>query len=1025
MNPCGITKVYFKVTGPWQGQGCERSSNPCGITRPVEVKVCGDRHACNSEAMNKYTSDLTLYFYITLLLFTQKQKAYEEIYTYADCCTYIRTAFAQKRSFENAQVFQGKTVNFSPVQKSLKSVTHRAGTTELVTLPAGTESETYYTASGTFYAGTSSGFQDATTEMTSVEVAVVNNDIYIQGLAYWFPDGWIKGTLNGTTAIFPNGQLIGEDEYGPEYIVGSEDAETVSDITFIFDSTKGTLTAATPLIIESGEADAISAYCYWNSPTFTKEEPAGPEVVELPACIELKEYSLSGTDYSGNPYSSSAFIGIDGNDVYLQGYSSYIPEALIKGTKEDDTVTFPGGQFLGSYAGYNSYFVEEAVFTYDETNDTYTASGDVYALLDNRYIDVWTTDPVLKGVVEKAATPANPAITALTNSQYGYYISFNVPNVDTNVEGLASSKLFYEIFTDIEHEVNPLTFTPTTHTYLTEDLTIIPFGFSEQYDFYDTQIYLNELYSADWNKIGIKSIYEGGGETHETEIQWYTIKPYAVDLAREALEAEIATAEALIDAEALPEGLANFQAAIDAAKALVDKEDATAAELNAAVAALKEAEAAYKAANGFGEAQWVARNQGYSNTQVIESFTIDENVAATLARNDGSTAPAYYNTGNALRLYAKNSLTLGGENVVLTKVEFTTGTGSNNGNNLSVDSGTKATSGVTTTWTPADNETSFVTFTQGGTSGHARIQTISVEYKIIPAEPAGAFDYEKITIDPAEGQVTQLYNFTLSFGGQDVTVNEDALLNLTNTDTDEVVAEAGIELNNDGTVSVGLSDKVTAAGKYTLNIPENAIFFNGKSLDPLAFQYTIAGEVEQPVPDEAIFDFEANEWNHALGSNNDQAAGNIGDQTFVKNDVTLSFTDGSTASRFWQTTSGTAQVRVYKEGTLTFKAPEGKAIVKVEFTANGSNFGLTASNGTLTDKVWEGNAAVVTFTATKTNQLTKAVVTLADANEGTITGIQNVNRTFNLGTVYTLSGQKVQTPAKGLYIVNGKKVVLK
>ena len=333
------------MTGPWQGQGCERSSNPCGITRPVEVKVCGDRHACNSEAMNKYTSDLTLYFYITLLLFTQKQKAYEEIY------------------------YEGDDTN---------------------------EAGWYY------------------------------DDIYIS---------------------------VNED---------------------------GTLTTEIWLVrvLSGGQYDGYSLTPYWlPGGTFTPSE--APKAVELPAGVELKEYSLSGTDYSGNPYSSSAFIGIDGNDVYLQGYSSYIPEALIKGTKEDDTVTFPGGQFLGSYAGYNSYFVEEAVFTYDETNDTYTASGDVYALLDNRYIDVWTTDPVLKGVVEKAATPANPAITALTNSQYGYYISFNVPNVDTNGEGLASSKLFYEIFTDIEHEVNPLTFTPTTHTYLTEDLTIIPFGFSE------------------------------------------------------------------------------------------------------------------------------------------------------------------------------------------------------------------------------------------------------------------------------------------------------------------------------------------------------------------------------------------------------------------------------------------------------------------------------------------------------------------------------------------------------------------
>ena len=409
-----------------------------------------------------------------------------------------------------------------PNQKALK----RAAA-ELVTLPDGATPETYYTADGSFYINAQGGFTEATGDMASVQVAVVGTDIYVQGLAYWFVEGWIKGSLDGTTATFANGQLIGTDEYGDEFIVGSEDGETACDIVFTFDSAEGVLTAVTPYIIESASAEEVQAYCFWYNPVFTKDEPVGPEVVIAPDGLEFAEYAMSYTDYNGNAASSTAAVGIDGNDVYLRGFSSYIPEALIKGTKDGNTVTFPGNQLLGNYSGYDSYFYDEAVFTYDPETDTYTATGDVYSVLGNKYIDVWATDPVLKGVVEKAAMPANPEIISLESGNYGWFINFNVPNVDVNGDGMVSSKLSYIIYTDIEGDVAPLTFTPQTHTNLTEDMTEIPYGFSENYDFYSSTIYLNDLYSDQWNKIGIQSIYTGGGEKNATEIQWFDIKPYS------------------------------------------------------------------------------------------------------------------------------------------------------------------------------------------------------------------------------------------------------------------------------------------------------------------------------------------------------------------------------------------------------------------------------------------------------------------------------------------------------------------
>ena len=123
-----------------------------------------------------------------------------------------------------------------------------------VTPPAEATVETWYTAEGSFYANGSSGWQDATADMETVSVAIDGTDIYIQGLAYWFEEGWIQGTINGTTATFANGQLVGEDEYGPEYIVGSEDGQTVSEsIVFNYSAEEGVLEAVTTFILENSK----------------------------------------------------------------------------------------------------------------------------------------------------------------------------------------------------------------------------------------------------------------------------------------------------------------------------------------------------------------------------------------------------------------------------------------------------------------------------------------------------------------------------------------------------------------------------------------------------------------------------------------------------------------------------------------------------------------------------------------------------------------------------------------------------
>ncbi|MBQ9559263.1 MAG: hypothetical protein IJV08_04690 [Bacteroidaceae bacterium] len=246
-----------------------------------------------------------------------------------------------------------------------------------------------------------------------------------------------------------------------------------------------------------------------------------PAVVVAPDGLVAEEYSIVSTGYEDEEQTGSVYVGFDGQDVYIQGLCSYLPEAWVKGQLNGTTATFAADQYLGNFSGYDIFFQEEeATFEYDAESARFATDELVYTYFDEYYADYYD-HPVITKVVEKAVMPANPSVIGVEeDSDYGYYIHFNVPATDAEGNGLAASKLSYQFFTDVDGTVAPLVFTPATHVKLTENLSVIPFGFTEGYDFYNGTIYLNELYSETWDRLGIKSIYTGGGETHETEIQW-------------------------------------------------------------------------------------------------------------------------------------------------------------------------------------------------------------------------------------------------------------------------------------------------------------------------------------------------------------------------------------------------------------------------------------------------------------------------------------------------------------------------
>ena len=115
-----------------------------------------------------------------------------------------------------------------------------------------------------------------------------------------------------------------------------------------------------------------------------------------------------------------------------------------------------------------------------------------------------------------------------------------------------------------------------------------------------------------------------------------------------------------------------------------------------------------------------ASEQNYNNGAAITSVTIVEGITATFDKGSNSNSPKYYTSGYAIRCYGGNNFTIESTAGTITKIVLTFSSGENN-NNITTDCGEFSTN----TWV---GNAESVKFTIGGSSGHRRIQTITVTY---------------------------------------------------------------------------------------------------------------------------------------------------------------------------------------------------------------------------------------------------------------------------------------------------------
>ena len=113
--------------------------------------------------------------------------------------------------------------------------------------------------------------------------------------------------------------------------------------------------------------------------------------------------------------------------------------------------------------------------------------------------------------------------TRVLESKYPNVV-LNVPAVGTNGEVLLTSKLFYVIWIEKNGAESQLTLDAELYRNATEDMTEIPYAYDDAYDIWAAgeKVYLNQDAEelATWTKIGVQSIYRGGGEEHKSNIGW-------------------------------------------------------------------------------------------------------------------------------------------------------------------------------------------------------------------------------------------------------------------------------------------------------------------------------------------------------------------------------------------------------------------------------------------------------------------------------------------------------------------------
>ena len=393
-----------------------------------------------------------------------------------------------------------------------------------------------------------------------VKVGISGNDFYISGLCYYLDDAWIKGTLNAekTKITLTSNQYWGAVDsyhlYFNAFVYMGSTMLTPASVEWGYDATTGEITIPQTFFYYEGSGADISAdsWTWYTLYGYLSLKKGVEAPVVLPEGVTPMDYSYSGYDsYYEETVTRSAQVAINGNDIYVNGLSEAIPDAWIKGTLDGDKATFAANQFMGSYptqVGYQKLYFNptaDVIFAYNAQTGELKAEAYVTSTVGGNYDEI--TNAVWTKVLDAAATPAKPEdVSFLINENYGIgAVQFSQPTIDVDGNSIGVNSLFYTVMVeDANHVVAPLMLEKTLYTLFDEDCTEIPYSLNDNETYFlqkDGDVHVLFLLQGldvikSWQKIGVKSIYKGGNETHESEVAWFDIQAYLAETGIQKVE---------------------------------------------------------------------------------------------------------------------------------------------------------------------------------------------------------------------------------------------------------------------------------------------------------------------------------------------------------------------------------------------------------------------------------------------------------------------------------------------------------
>lgn len=232
-------------------------------------------------------------------------------------------------------------------------------------------------------------------------------------------------------------------------------------------------------------------------------------------------------------------------------------------------------------------------------------------------------------------------------------------------------------------------------------------------------------------------------------------------------------------------------------------------------------------------------SKGYSNAQKI-SKVLGENVTLTFTAN-GGTAPTYYNSGTAIRLYKKNILNISSKKTIA-GIDFELSQG--NLTKSCFNSGTY--NGTTNKWS---GEATNIKITNN-TDDQVRLKKLIITYKATSSNPTLTFsETEKTVYKGAESEFTMPTLVLKDKDGKEVTSGVEYLYEVTDANPegflDVDMTTGKVNFKKLGTANIKVTTSTTDTGSELNNL--TASFKLTYMKDPAAKDKLFFAEAEKTV----------------------------------------------------------------------------------------------------------------------------------------------------------------------------------